>query len=119
MGQTHPFGVFPYKTKDGRWIYTSAVYPHQQSKWLNFFNCGPDHKKIAASIAKWNAQELEDTANNQGLTACIARTPEEWLNHPQGQYLSNEPVIAIQKIGDSIPEDFKTSERPLGNIHGC
>ena len=117
MGQTHPFGVFPYQTKDGRWIYTSAVYPHQQSEWLNFFNCGPDHKKIAASVAKWNAQELEDTANNQGLTACIARTPEEWLNHPQGRYLSNEPVIAIRKIGDSAPEAFKPSDRPLGNIN--
>ncbi|HMK82799.1 MAG TPA: CoA transferase [Candidatus Bathyarchaeia archaeon] len=117
MGMTHPFGVFPYKTKDGRWVYPSAVYPHQQTAWLNFFNCGPEHRRIAASIANWNAQELEDTANSQGLTVCMARTPEEWLNHPQGQYLSHEPVIAIRKIGDSDPEAFEQSERPLGNVN--
>jgi hypothetical protein len=40
MGNFHPFGVFPYKTKDGRWVYPSAVYPHQQIAWSNFFNCG-------------------------------------------------------------------------------
>ena len=116
MGNFHPFSVFPYKTKDERWVYPSAVYPHQQSHWLNFFDCGPNHKKIAERIANWNAQELEDTANSQGLTICMARTPEEWLKHPQGQYLSREPVIAIRKIGDSDPEPFKSSERPLGNI---
>lgn len=117
MGNTHPFGVFPYQTRDGKWVYPSAVYPHQQAAWLNFFNCGPDHKNIAACIAKWKAQELEDTANNQGHTICIARTTEEWRNHPQGQYLSNEPVIAIRKIGDSAPKAFKPAKRPLGNIN--
>ena len=55
-------------------------------------------------IARWDAQELEDAANAQGHTLCIARSPEEWLAHPQGAYLSQEPVIAVRKIGESEPE---------------
>ena len=63
MGGLHPFSIFPYKTKDERWVYPSGVYPHQHNDWSNFFNCGISHKNIATSIAKWNSDELEDAAN--------------------------------------------------------
>jgi len=116
MGNLHPFGVFPYKTKDGYWVFPSGVYPHQQNAWSNFFNCGISHANIAASIAKWNGNELEDAANSKGLTLCIARSPGEWLAHPQGSYLSQEPVIAVRKLGESQPEPFAPANRPLGGI---
>lgn len=116
MGNSHPFTIYPYKTRDGRWVYPSGVYPHQHEAWSNFFNCGISHASIAAAIAKWNADELEEAANAQGHTLCIARWPEEWLAHPQGIYLSQEPVIAVRKIGESEPEPFPTADRPLGNV---
>ena len=116
VGNFHPFGVFPFKTKDGRWVYPSAVYPRQQVAWGNFFNCGISHTNIAAAIAKWNAEELEDTANSKGLTLCMARTPEEWLAHAQGRYLAEEPVIAVRKIGESRPEPFTPANRALKGI---
>jgi crotonobetainyl-CoA:carnitine CoA-transferase CaiB-like acyl-CoA transferase len=116
MGNGHPFTIFPYKTMDGRWVYPSGVYPHQHDAWSNFFNCGISHESIAAAIAKWNADELEEAANAKGHTLCIARWPAEWQAHPQGIYLSQEPVIAVRKIGDSEPEPFRPADRPLGNI---
>jgi len=51
IGSLHPFAVFPYPTKDGRWVYPSAVYPAQQFAWTSFFNCGADHRSIARAIA--------------------------------------------------------------------
>jgi crotonobetainyl-CoA:carnitine CoA-transferase CaiB-like acyl-CoA transferase len=116
MGNSHPFTIFPYKTKDGRWVFPSGVYPHQHVAWSNFFNCGISHQNIATSIAKWNGDELEDAANSKGLTLCIARWPEEWLAHPQGSYLSQEPVIAVRKIEESRPEPFPPANRPLGGL---
>ncbi|HYA94034.1 MAG TPA: CoA transferase, partial [Thermodesulfobacteriota bacterium] len=116
VGNFHPFGVFPFKTKDGRWVYPSGVYPHQHVAWSNFFNCGISHANIAAAISRWNAAELEESANSKGLTLCIARSPEEWLAHPQGSYLSQEPVIAVKKIGESQPEPFTPANRPLEGI---
>ena len=116
LGNMHPFGVFPFRTKDGRWVYPSGVYPHQHFAWSNFFNCGLSHAHIAAAIAKWDAAELEDTANAKGHTLCIARAPEEWLAHPQGSYLANEPVIAVRKIGDGPPLPLAPAKRPLEGI---
>jgi len=116
IGSSHPFTIFPFKTKDGRWVYPSGVYPRQHVAWSNFFNCDISHASIAAAIAKWNADELEEAANAKGHTLCIARTAEEWLAHPQGLYLSQEPVIAVRKIADSEPEPFRPADRPLGNI---
>ena len=116
MGNSHPFTIYPYETKDGRWVYPSGVYPHQHEAWSNFFNCGISHANIAAAIAEWNANELEEAANAQGQTLCIARWPDEWLAHPQGLYLAQEPVIAVRKIGDSEPEPFLPADRPLANI---
>jgi crotonobetainyl-CoA:carnitine CoA-transferase CaiB-like acyl-CoA transferase len=116
IGNAHPFSVFPFQTKDGRWVYPSAVYPHQQFAWTSFFNCGANFKSVGAAIAKWNAIELEDAANTAGQTLCMARTPEEWASHPQGQYLAREPVISVQKIGESDPEPFSPAARPLSGI---
>jgi hypothetical protein len=116
IGNMHPFSVFPFQTNDGRWVYPSAVYPAQQFAWTNFLNCGANHRNVAAAIAKWNAEELEEAANAQGHTLCIARTAEEWASHPQGRYLAQEPVIAVRKIGESRPEPFGPAARPLSGI---
>jgi len=116
IGNMHPFGVFPFETKDGRWVYPSGVYPAQQFAWTHFFNCGADHRSIGAAIAKWNAVELEDAANVAGHTLCIARTAEEWAHHPQGKYLAKEPVIAVRKIAESEPQPFGPAARPLSDI---
>ena len=116
IGSFHPFTVFPFRTKDRRWVYPSAVYPAQQFAWTNFFDCGANHRSVAKAIAGWNADDLEEAANAQGHTLCIARTAEEWAHHPQGQYLAREPVIAVRKIGDSEPEPFRPATRPLSDI---
>jgi crotonobetainyl-CoA:carnitine CoA-transferase CaiB-like acyl-CoA transferase len=116
IGSSHPFTIFPYKTKDGRWVYPSGVYPRQHVAWSNFFGCDISHASVAAAIARWDADELEEAANAKGHTLCIARSPEEWLAHPQGLYLSREPAIAVRKIGESEPEPFRPADRPLRNI---
>jgi len=116
IGNTHPFSVFPYETKDGRWVYPSAVYPHQQFAWTNFFNCGSNHHSVAAAISKWDSLELENAANEAGHTLCIARTAEEWARHPQGRYLASEPVIAVRKLSEGDPQLFGPAPRPLAGL---
>jgi hypothetical protein len=116
IGNSHPFSVFPFETKDGRWVYPSAVYPAQQFAWTNFFDCGANHHSVAAAIRKWDALELENAANAAGHTLCIARTADEWAKHPQGQYLAKEPVIAVRKIAEGDPQPFGPADRPLGDI---
>ncbi len=116
IGNAHPFSIFPFETRDGRWVYPSAVYPAQQFAWTNFFDCGANHRSVAAAIGKWDSSELEDAANKAGHTLCIARTADEWAKHPQGQYLTGEPVIAVRKIAEGDPLPFGPSARPLGGV---
>src|ERR1700683_1005279 len=90
IGSLHPFTVFPFRTKDGRWVYPSAVYPAQQFAWTNFFDCGANHRSIARAIEKWNAEELEDAANARGHTLCSPRGAGGRARPPPGTSLARE-----------------------------
>ncbi|MGC2288998.1 MAG: CoA transferase [Thermoplasmata archaeon] len=116
LGNTGPFSIFPFETKDGRWVFPSAVYPAQQFAWTSFFDCGADHPSMAAAIRNWDSLDVENAANEAGHTLCIARTADEWARHPQGQYLASEPVIAVRKIAEGDPQPFGPAERPLGGL---
>jgi len=112
----NPFLIMPFGTRDGRMIMATGVYPHMAAKWLRFLDCPPDWEKVVATIARWDAAELEDRANAQGLAAAYARTPEEWAAHPQGARLARTPVIEVEKIADGEPEPLGPAERPLSNV---
>lgn len=105
-----------YETRDGRFLYASAVYPHQTKAWIRFLGCAATPAAVRAAIRERDAQALEDEANAQSLTACIARSPAEWLAHPQGALLARTPVVDIRKIGDSAAEAWRPGSRPLSGV---
>ena len=98
-------GVFP--TGDGRYIMLEAGPPYQKllNGYLNFFDCGNNRQSFAREVAKWNAEDLEQSLTAAGLPACRAFTRAEWLAHPQGEALAGTPPIEIVKItgGDPVP----------------
>ncbi len=112
----NPFGLIPYRTRDGRTVMASAVYPHQCANWCRFLDVPPDFGKVAQAFARWDAFELEEAANDAGLPACVARSPEEWLAHPHGAFLAAEPVIGLTRIGDAPPRELGASARPFGGV---
>jgi crotonobetainyl-CoA:carnitine CoA-transferase CaiB-like acyl-CoA transferase len=110
------FTLAPYKTRDGRSVMASGVYPHQSASWLRFLGTPPEWEKIVAAFAQWDSGELEQTANAHGLPLTIARTPQEWIEHPQGALLAAKPVIEIEKLADGDPQPFAPGERPLSGV---
>ncbi|MFJ4650098.1 CoA transferase [Nocardia sp. NPDC088792] len=112
----NPFLLAPYRTGDGRTVMASGVYPHLAAKWCRFLDVPPDYAKVAAAFAKREAFELEEAANEAGLPLCVARTPEEWLAHPQGALLAGQPVIGLRRIGDAPVHEFGTAARPLDGV---
>jgi crotonobetainyl-CoA:carnitine CoA-transferase CaiB-like acyl-CoA transferase len=110
------FTLAPYRTRDGRTVMASGVYPHMVSSWLRFLDCPPDWEKIVERFERWDAHELEQTANGQGLPVTIARTVEEWQSHPQGALLARAPVIQVEKIGDSPPRPLLPAAQPLSDV---
>ncbi|BBZ45419.1 CoA transferase [Mycobacterium parmense] len=112
----NPFALIPYRTRDGRTVMASAVYPHQSVRWCRFLDIPPDFAKAAEAFARWDAFELEEAANAAGLPACVARSPREWLAHPQGALLASQPVIGLTRIGDGAPRELGRSDRPFGGV---
>ena len=54
-----------------------------------------------ARLAQWESAALDEAMGPSRVIGAVHRTAEEWLQHPQGKYLSTVPVIEIVKIGDS------------------
>jgi crotonobetainyl-CoA:carnitine CoA-transferase CaiB-like acyl-CoA transferase len=110
------FLLGPYRTRDGRIVMASGVYPHMAAGWLRFLDCPPDWEKIVAAFARWDSRKLEEEATERGLPLTIARTPQEWLAHPHGALLASKPVIEIEKIAESDPQPLAAAERPLSDV---
>jgi crotonobetainyl-CoA:carnitine CoA-transferase CaiB-like acyl-CoA transferase len=112
----NPFLLIPYRTRDERTVMASGVYPHLAAKWCRFLDVPPDFAKVAAAFANWDAFELEEQANKAGLPMCVARTPEEWLAHPQGALLASQPVIGLTRIGDAPPRELGPAQRAFDGV---
>ncbi|MHA6758158.1 CoA transferase [Streptacidiphilus sp. PAMC 29251] len=112
----NPFLLDSYRTRDGRTVLASGVYPHLAAAWCRFLDVPPDRDKVAAAIATWGAFALEEAANRAGLPLCVARTPDEWRAHPQGALLAEQPVIGLRRIGDAPPRPLAPADRPLDGV---
>ncbi len=112
----NPFLLTPYRTRDGRWVMASGVYPRMVAQWCRFLDVPPDPAKVAEALARWDAYELEEAATAAGLTTCVVRSPAEWLAHPHGAILANQPVIGLERIGEAPARDFGPAARPFDGI---
>lgn len=112
----NPFLIDKYRTRDGRTVVASAVYPHLMIGWCALLDVPPTSERVAEAIAAWDAFELEEAANKAGLPLCVARTPEEWAAHPQGALLAGVPVIELEQIGDAPVLELQAGQRPFDGI---
>ena len=116
----YPDVVYPltcfHPCRDGRSIFLHAGYPLLRNGLLDLLDCPNKLDAINAAVLQWNSFELEEAAAKRGLCAAVARSPEEWRAHPQGALLAAQPVVSIERIGDSAPEPFAPGARPLSGV---
>ncbi len=107
-----------FRTKDGRHIHLlrNTGRGNITTDLVGFLKCANNNDEIARAVAQWNSHDLEEALAGLKLPASIARTPDEWLAHPQGQWLAQRPGVHIEKIGDSAPEPFLPAARPMSGI---
>src|SRR4029078_3037073 len=67
---------------------------------------------------QWRADELETAAAEAGLPFAMLRTTEEFMREPQyTEVLSREPLIRLEKIGESDPVQFRSGGKtPLDGV---
>jgi crotonobetainyl-CoA:carnitine CoA-transferase CaiB-like acyl-CoA transferase len=115
MGNPLSFSIFP--TRDDRFVTITGVYPQLLDRALNLLGAAPNKKSIASAIKNWDSSALDEAMASSRVVGAIHRSRKEWLQHPQGKYLSNIPLIEIVKIGDSDPIPYtKNPQQPLSGI---
>ncbi|MEE9518335.1 MAG: CoA transferase, partial [Candidatus Adiutricales bacterium] len=73
-------------------------------------------ESVAEAVLKWDAETLEEAIAEVGLCGAMARSAQEWAEHPHGKVLSKMPVLEIIKIADSPPEPCPIGEQPLSGL---
>ncbi|KAH3663956.1 hypothetical protein OGAPHI_004670 [Ogataea philodendri] len=106
----------PWETKDGKYFLPHTNLKHLEARVLKVLDCKSEVESVKAAIRERESQELEDSIAAARACGGIVRTPEEWLEHPQGKYLASRPVVEIAKIGDSPPEPLPKGNKPLSGI---
>jgi crotonobetainyl-CoA:carnitine CoA-transferase CaiB-like acyl-CoA transferase len=110
----------PWQAKDGRWVLPHFNLPHLAQRVQGVLQCEYTPEAVSEAVGKWDADVLETAIAEAQACGGKIRSPEEWLAHPQGQYLAARPVIEIIKLADGPPEPFEPSEsgadRPLSGL---
>ncbi len=117
LGTGNPFSFVPYRTRDGRFMNITGVYPELNTRALKLLNVKPTREAIAAAVATWNGEELEAAMFDAGVVGVMHRTSEEWLAHPEGAHLAETDLIEIRKVADGEPVAWTADPtQPLSGV---
>jgi hypothetical protein len=106
------------KTRDGRWVMPANIYPRNRARATTLLRCDDSVSAVQNAMLQWRAIELETAAAEVGLPFWMIRTTEEFMEEPQyTEVLSREPLIRVEKIGESDPVPFKRGGKtPLDGV---
>lgn len=106
-----------FRCKDGRWVYIVCSLPHLRQRACAVLGCQATKDAFIDRCMRWNAALLEEAMNAVGASCAMVRTREEWLASEQGKITMADPLISIEKIGNSDPIPFAGDcELPLAGI---
>jgi crotonobetainyl-CoA:carnitine CoA-transferase CaiB-like acyl-CoA transferase len=105
-----------FRCRDGRWILLMDTFPGLATAALGVLGCEPAPEAIRAAIALRDSDELEAAFVAARSTGVVIRDHREWLQHPQGQWLRDVPVVEIERIGDAGPIPLPRGARPLSGL---
>ena len=105
-----------YPTRDGRWVNFNGAYPKIRKGLLEYLNSPHSKTAIRASTMLRKSSQIESDLAELNLCGVIYRSPEEWLDHPQGAFLHGIQPIHTTKVGQSFKKVPKAHGRPLEGI---
>jgi CoA-transferase family III len=106
-----------YQSRDGKWMCFNGAYPHLRDGILKYFDAPHDQEALIRKVAEHDAAKIEADFEKLGLCMAPMFGREQWLAHPQGQALSGEPPVLIERFGEAkgrvLPE---AKHRPLEGV---
>jgi crotonobetainyl-CoA:carnitine CoA-transferase CaiB-like acyl-CoA transferase len=114
-GPWDPLSGF-YPVRGGRWISVHCNFPSHRDAALAVLGCAPDREATSSASRGWDGEALEDAIHAAGGCAGFVRSIEEWRTHPQAAAVAEQPLLAIERIGDAPPQPLPPGERPLAAV---
>jgi crotonobetainyl-CoA:carnitine CoA-transferase CaiB-like acyl-CoA transferase len=105
-----------FTAADGRTVFVATANAKQRDTLIRVLGTPNDRDAVAAAMAKYTGEELEDAFIQHGITGALVRETSEWQQLPQGRAMAGQPVVQIERIGDSEPEPLGPGTRPLDGI---
>ncbi|MBX9406164.1 CoA transferase [Pseudomonas baetica] len=81
-----------YATQDG-WIRLHTNAPHHRAAAENVLGICADRAAMAAKVAQWTSQDLEQAVVDAKGCAAQMRNWAQWQQHPQGLAVNAEPLV--------------------------
>ncbi|MEP4036536.1 CoA transferase [Pseudophaeobacter sp.] len=81
-----------YRCRDG-WIRLHTNLPHHRAAALSVLGCAEKPDAVRAAVATWDGEPLETEVVAQGGVAAFMRSRSQWLAHPQGRAVAQEPLV--------------------------
>ena len=113
-GRNRIGGVYP--AKGGRWSYLHCNFPNHRDAALKVLGVEGNPEAVRRAIAGWDALELEEAIIAANGAGGMARSMDEWAQHPHAAAVASLPLLEIEKIGDSPPESLPEGPRPLSGV---
>ncbi|OIQ31780.1 MAG: acyl-CoA transferase [Alphaproteobacteria bacterium MedPE-SWcel] len=95
-----------YACTDG-WIRLHTNLPHHRAAALRVLGCAEDREAVTAAISTWAGDALEAAVVEAYGVAAILRSRADWLAHPQGAAVAQDPLIDW-----TLPRDIVLRDRP-------
>lgn len=110
-------GVYP--TREG-FIRLHTNYAHHRDAVLRVLGTDAVREAVAAEVAGWAGQQLEDAVVQAGGCAAAMRSPGQWRTHPQGAAVVQQPLVRRQPFASGVGAPgwatASSSDRPLSGI---
>jgi hypothetical protein len=91
-----------WQTADGR-VRTHSNFRWHEAALLGVLRTPDDAEAVASALLRWPSKAVEEQVFEAGGVATAVRSVEEWLSHPQGSSVSEEPLIGHACVGDALP----------------
>jgi len=110
-----PFSGY-YPVKEGRWVSIHCNFANHREAAMQVLGHPADRAAAEQASCNWDGLALEDAIHAAKGCAGLARTAQEWAQHPQSAAVARQPLLEITKIGESKPEPLPGGLRPLSGV---
>lgn len=104
-----------YQAADG-WVRLHCNYPRHEAAVCWGLGVPATRDAVEKTVLGKTAREVESAVVTAGGAAARYRSRAEWLEHPQGQAVSELPLMSLTPIGEAPKRTLFYSDRPLGGI---